>query len=201
LTPGRTHDRRIGGRLEAPADAGPAPATSHESAAAGAVRRATATRALLACGVLAGPLFTAAWLLEGARRADYDPVRHPISSRAFGERGWTQRASFVAAGLLLNRDERGWAACSATTGGAFLPVSVLTSLPFGQVEWLVAHGGLLQRATLSVGWTWLALLGAHLLKEDRRVAPAGGAHDARPRRRSLPRLRRPDRPVVPWPGG
>src|SRR5262249_10183346 len=64
-----------------------------------AQREAVASR-LLACGAAAGPLFTLAWLVEGATRAGYDPLRHPVSSLAIGEVGWTQRASFVLTGLL-----------------------------------------------------------------------------------------------------
>jgi hypothetical membrane protein len=52
------------------------------------------------CGVLAGPIFIAAFIVEGAARADYDPMRHPVSSLAIGEYGWTQSANFVIAGLL-----------------------------------------------------------------------------------------------------
>ena len=37
------------------------------------------TKALLACGAVAGPLFTVAWIVTGATRANYDPLRHPIS--------------------------------------------------------------------------------------------------------------------------
>nr|WP_262402546.1 DUF998 domain-containing protein [Actinomadura sp. CNU-125] len=55
---------------------------------------------LLGCGVLTGPLFTAAYLLEGAARADYSAARHPVSSLALGEHGWTQVANFLVAGLL-----------------------------------------------------------------------------------------------------
>ena len=58
------------------------------------------TRTLLACGVIAGPLFVGAFLLEGATRADYDPLRHPLSSLALGDFGWTQIANFIVAGLL-----------------------------------------------------------------------------------------------------
>lgn len=57
-------------------------------------------RALLAAGALAGPVFTLAWLLEGATRAHYDPLRHPVSSLAIGELGWTQTAAFLVTGLL-----------------------------------------------------------------------------------------------------
>jgi len=59
------------------------------------------TKTLLLCGAIAGPLFVAAFLIEGATRASYDPLRHPVSSLAFGDSGWTQRANFLVAGLLM----------------------------------------------------------------------------------------------------
>ena len=59
------------------------------------------TKALLACGVIAGPLFVVVFLVEGATRAYYDPLRHPVSSLAFGDSGWTQRANFLVTGLLV----------------------------------------------------------------------------------------------------
>ncbi|PSK91853.1 uncharacterized protein DUF998 [Murinocardiopsis flavida] len=58
-------------------------------------------RALLACGVAAGLLFVGVFLGTGAVRADYDPVRHPVSSLALGDTGWTQTAAFIASGLLM----------------------------------------------------------------------------------------------------
>jgi hypothetical protein len=58
------------------------------------------TRALLVGGVIAGPVFTLAWLIEGATRAAYSPVRHPVSSLAFGAYGWTQVANFIVASTL-----------------------------------------------------------------------------------------------------
>ncbi len=59
------------------------------------------TKVLLICGVIAGPLFTVAWFVEGLTRADYNPLRHPISSLAIGDLGWTQVASFIVTGLLI----------------------------------------------------------------------------------------------------
>jgi hypothetical protein len=56
---------------------------------------------LLLCGAIAGPLFTAAWIVEGATRANYDPLRYPISSLSIGEFGWMQRANFIITGLLI----------------------------------------------------------------------------------------------------
>jgi hypothetical protein len=41
---------------------------------------------------------------------------------------------------------------------------VLASMAFNQVEQLVAFGGLLQRATITLGWTWLTMLAVHLLR-------------------------------------
>ncbi|MCA1719257.1 MAG: DUF998 domain-containing protein [Actinobacteria bacterium] len=59
------------------------------------------TKTLLACGVIGGPLFVAAFLVEDATRADYDPLRHPVSSLAIGDSGWTQTANFIVVGLLM----------------------------------------------------------------------------------------------------
>lgn len=63
--------------------------------------RTIKTKALLFCGVIAGPLFVVAFLVEGATRAHYDPLRHPVSSLAFGDLGWTQSTNFVVTGLLM----------------------------------------------------------------------------------------------------
>jgi hypothetical protein len=58
------------------------------------------TKRLLACGAIAGPLFVLVFLVEGATRANYDPLRLPVSSLELGPHGWTQSANFVVAGLL-----------------------------------------------------------------------------------------------------
>jgi hypothetical protein len=60
----------------------------------------TKTKMLLVCGAMAGPVFTIAWLIEGLTRANYDPMRHPISALSLGESGWTQVANFVITGIL-----------------------------------------------------------------------------------------------------
>jgi xanthine/uracil permease len=57
---------------------------------------------LLVAGLLAGPLFTAAYLTEGAFRGHgYSSLRHPVSSLALGPQGWAQIATFVVCGLLV----------------------------------------------------------------------------------------------------
>jgi hypothetical protein len=51
--------------------------------------------------VAAGPVFVAVFVLEGAVRDGYRPLRHPVSSLALGPRGWIQTANFAVAGTLL----------------------------------------------------------------------------------------------------
>jgi Protein of unknown function (DUF998) len=58
------------------------------------------TRALLACGVVAGPLFLVVALLQALTRDGFDPGRHPLSLLSLGELGWIQITNFVVAGLL-----------------------------------------------------------------------------------------------------
>lgn len=52
-------------------------------------------------GAFAGPLFIATFLIAGAARANYNPLRHPVSSLAIGEFGWVQAANFIITGLLI----------------------------------------------------------------------------------------------------
>ena len=59
------------------------------------------TRRLLCCGAAAGPVFVAVFLLEGALREGYRPLRHPVSSLALGPRGWIQAGNFAVTGTLL----------------------------------------------------------------------------------------------------
>lgn len=207
------------------------------------------TRWLLRAGAVAGPLFVATFLVEGAHRTDYDPFRHPVSSLALGPGGWAQTLNFSLAGALYaagavglaradtkdeacgsdrtptgplligaaalgllgaaafvtdpvsgyppgtpdmlanystsgalhdllsvptflgipaaalvyarhfaHSDKAGWAAYSAATGLAMPVATVAASAAFGQAPNLVAHGGLLQRAAVIVGLTWLSAL-------------------------------------------
>ncbi len=225
--------------------------TTVDLSPAGAARRARKTKTLLVCGAIAGPWFTVAWAVEGATRANYRPLRHPVSSLELGDLGWTQRANFIVAGgltlafagglrgalrplggstwapllvgahaigllgagifvtdpvsgyppgtpdhlqtygsvhaalhdlfsvgtfvglpsacLVFARrfagwDQRGWAIYSAATGIAFVVGFVLASMAFNQTQPLVRFGGLFQRATITVGWSWLTLLAVHLLR-------------------------------------
>ncbi len=58
----------------------------------------------------AGPVFAAAFLVEGGVRDGYRPLRHPVSSLALGPRGWIQTANFAITG----------AACLAGAAGLHL---------------------------------------------------------------------------------
>jgi hypothetical protein len=58
------------------------------------------TKPLLLCGALGGPVFVLAFLVLGATRTGYDPLRHPVSSLALGPGGWLQVVNFVVGGLL-----------------------------------------------------------------------------------------------------
>lgn len=64
-------------------------------------RSAARTRALLRSGLAAGPVFVLTFLLEGAAREGYSPLRHPVSSLALGSRGWIQAGNFAVTGTLM----------------------------------------------------------------------------------------------------
>ena len=61
----------------------------------------TLTRRLLACGAIAGPLFVLVFLVEGATRNAYDPLRQPVSALAIGPLGWVQQINFIVTGILM----------------------------------------------------------------------------------------------------
>ena len=61
----------------------------------------TKTKVLLLCGMLAGPLFTISWFVQGLTRPHYNPMRHAISSLSVGESGWVQIVTFVVTGALI----------------------------------------------------------------------------------------------------
>jgi hypothetical protein len=95
--------------------------------------RAPETGLLLACGAIAGPLFTLAWLIEGATRPDFDPLRHPISSLAIGGAGWTQRATFVVVGLLMLAFDIGLRRMLRSRGGSRWGTLLLAAFAIGLI--------------------------------------------------------------------
>ncbi|MET8542261.1 DUF998 domain-containing protein [Kitasatospora sp. NPDC004799] len=60
-----------------------------------------ATRALLACGATAGPLFLTVGVIEGLTRTGFDFTRNAISQLSLGSLGWIQVASFLVTGALV----------------------------------------------------------------------------------------------------
>lgn len=56
---------------------------------------------LLWGGVIAGPLFIAVFVIEGALRKGYNPWRQPVSELSIGPRGWIQQANFFGNSILL----------------------------------------------------------------------------------------------------
>lgn len=60
----------------------------------------TTTRALLAGGVAAGPVFLAVAAAQVLTRDGYDLSRQPLSLLALGDLGWIQTANFIVSGLL-----------------------------------------------------------------------------------------------------
>jgi hypothetical protein len=73
-----------------------------EAGAPSSVSEGTAskTRALLACGIVAGPLFLAVALTQAFTRQGFDLSRHPLSLLSLGDLGWIQITSFVVTGVL-----------------------------------------------------------------------------------------------------
>lgn len=64
-------------------------------------RGAAVTRSLLGYGVLAGPFYLVAGLIQACVRDGFDLLRHPLSVLANGPGGWVQTANFVLSGLMV----------------------------------------------------------------------------------------------------
>ena len=64
-------------------------------------RSGAPTRALLACGIVAGPLYCAVAGLQMAIRDGFDLRRHALSLLSNGDLGWIQITNFVVTGLLV----------------------------------------------------------------------------------------------------
>jgi Protein of unknown function (DUF998) len=86
---------------------------------------------LLRCGAAAGPLFVSVFLIEGARRPDYKPLRHPVSSLSLGPRGWVQVANFAATGMLYLVGAAGLSRSPDPAGSSRLSSAVLGATGVG----------------------------------------------------------------------
>ena len=58
------------------------------------------TRALLSCGVVAGPVYIVVGAIQMLIRPGYDITRHDLSLMSNGSLGWIQIANFIVTGLL-----------------------------------------------------------------------------------------------------
>lgn len=58
-------------------------------------------RSLLACGIIAGPMFLGVAVVQGLLRPGFSLVHQPISFLSLGAEGWIQRVNFIAAGTLV----------------------------------------------------------------------------------------------------
>ena len=142
--------------------------TSTAPLARGAASPLVSTRALLAGGVVAGPLFLGTVLLQAAAHDDFDLRIHPLSSLALGAQGWVQTANFVVCGLMfvafavglrrrLHPGRGGtWAPILVAVNGLSLVVAGLfaadpiNGYPAGAVEGATLHG-ILHAAAPAVG--------------------------------------------------
>ncbi len=75
-------------------------AATRTAAAAPTTAVTARTRALLASGALAAPLFIVTVVAQEVTRAGFDPKKHPLSLLSTGDLGWIQITNFVVAGLL-----------------------------------------------------------------------------------------------------
>jgi Protein of unknown function (DUF998) len=88
------------------------------------VRSQAWTRELLRCGAAAGPVFVAVFLLEGAVREGYRPLRHAVSSLALGPRGWIQAANFTVTATLFLAGAAGLVGIGDAAGGQPAPALI-----------------------------------------------------------------------------
>jgi len=81
-------------------------------------------------------------------------------------------ACFVFAGSLARRGERHWASYSRLSGIGMLAVFIVARLGFRLLPAypeLAANFGLLQRITVTIGFTWLTLLASDLIKAPSEI--------------------------------
>ena len=81
------------------------------------------TRALLICGLVAGPFYIVVGLIQALTRPGFDLMRHDLSLLANGDLGWIQITNLVLTGLLVGAFAVGmWQALSAGPGRTWGPI-------------------------------------------------------------------------------
>lgn len=59
------------------------------------------TKPLLACGIIAGPIYIIVGLVQILTREGFDMTRHPLSLMSTGDLGWIQITNFILTGTLV----------------------------------------------------------------------------------------------------
>lgn len=78
------------------------------------------TRALLICGVIAGPLYTVVGLIQAFTRPGFDITRHTLSLLENGDLGWLEISTFLLSGLLFIAGALGmWQVMRGSRGGTW----------------------------------------------------------------------------------
>jgi len=76
------------------------PSTTDTADLPSASRRHPLTRALLACGVVAGPIYIVVGVIQIFIRPGFAMRRHELSLMSNGDLGWIQISNLVVTGLL-----------------------------------------------------------------------------------------------------
>lgn len=121
--------------------------------------RGAMTRRLLWGGVVGPPLFVVVFLVDGALRPGYDPLRHFVSALLLGDRGWIETITFVLSGVLI------------------------LALAFG-IRRALASGPASRWAPMAVGVVGLGLVVAGLFPGDPGQGYPPGAPEALPQEAS-----------------
>ena len=77
------------------------PAAATKQATLANNRSGTITRALLTCGVVAGPLYSIVGAIQVLTRPGFDVRYNMLSQMSLGDQGWIQVANFVVSGVLV----------------------------------------------------------------------------------------------------
>ena len=154
--------------------------------------RGAVTRALLLCGVVAGPLYLAVGLAQALTREGFDFARHPLSVLANGPGGWVQTANFAVTGLLIVAAAVGFARVLgpksrtltwpltghglAVFAAAFFPADPMDGFPPGTPQGAptsISTTGLLHFAAGGLGFLLLGLSGIFAAAILRRRGAGG----------------------------
>jgi hypothetical protein len=150
-------------------------------------RQTLPTRALLACGAVAGPVYVTVTMIQALTREGFDLRQHRFSWLTTGDLGWIHQSNMLLVGVLtvlfavgmrqMVRTSRGAFAAEGRRGwawlcGAAIPMvfAALTLVGFA------IGGNPVAVAFLATPWIWLTALAVHLYRLEatrRDHVPAG----------------------------